>query len=118
MNCAFVASYFGPYYSNFVASMLAFHDGMRAKGHDVCYVLPKEAESFEWIGLLKNKASKIYYLKYEGTSLNNIFALRRIFRIENIDLIECISKTVRQLTIVSKNYGQSCLMNVLKNNND
>ena len=87
MKCAFVASYYGPYYSNFIASMLAFHDGMTTNGHEVCYVFPKEAESFEWLPLLKKRTNKIYFIGYHGLAWKDICSLRKIFKLENVDLI-------------------------------
>ena len=87
MKCAFVASYYGPYYSNFIASMLAFHDGMTKNGHEVCYVFPREAESFEWLPLLKKKTNKIYFIGYHGFAWKDICSLRKIFKLENVDLI-------------------------------
>ena len=87
MKCALVASYYGPYYSNFVASMLAFHDGMTKNGHEVFYVLPREAESFEWLPLLKKKTKRIYFIEYHGFAWKDICSLRKIFKFENVDLI-------------------------------
>ena len=76
MNCIFVASYFGPYYSNFVASVLAFHDCMVNRGHEMSYVFPKEVEGFEWIANLLSKSKKVYFIPYRGNSLKDVFTLR------------------------------------------
>ena len=67
--------------------MLAFHDGMATNGHEVCYVFPREAESFEWMLLLKKKTNKIYFIEYHGFAWKDICSLRKIFKLENVDLI-------------------------------
>ncbi len=87
INCAVVSSYFGPYYSNFVASMIAFDKKMKKEGHTVFYILPKETEKFEWIDTLKKQNNNIYFLEYKPYSINNYFNLRRIFKRERADLI-------------------------------
>lgn len=87
MKCAFIASFYGPYYSNFVASMIAFDKKMQSEGHSIIYVLPKETESFKWIKILKKQNNKIYFLNYKPYSFDNLFALKRIFNSEEVDLI-------------------------------
>ena len=87
MKCAFIASFYGPYYSNFVASMISFDKKMQSEGNKVFYILPKETENFEWMKIFKKQNSNIYFLDYKPYSLNNLFALRKIFKKENIDLI-------------------------------
>ena len=87
MKCAFVASFYGPYYSNFVASMIAFDERMRQEEHSVFYILPKETESFEWMETFKKQNDNIYFLDYKPYSLNNFFALKRIFNSEKVDII-------------------------------
>ena len=86
IRCAVVASYYGPYYSNFVASLYAFNEMMLANNHIVIYVFPKEVEQFEWVKKLQ-ETSKIYYLDYNPYSFNNFKALKKIFKNEKINLI-------------------------------
>ena len=87
MNCAFVASYYGPYYSNFVASMFAFDQEMHQRGHAVVYVFPKEAEQFTWRQKLDELGRKAYFIPYKPNSWHNLQALRAIFRENQIQLI-------------------------------
>ena len=86
IRCAFVASYYGPYYSNFVAALYAFNAKMLQNDNDVIYVFPQEVKDFEWVKDLE-KSNKIYYLNYNPHSLNNLRALRKIFKNEKINLI-------------------------------
>lgn len=87
MKCAFIASFYGPYYSNFVAAMIAFDKKMKQEGHSVFYILPEETENFEWMPILKEQNDNIYFLEYKPYSFNNFFALKKIFRKEKVDLI-------------------------------
>lgn len=87
IKCAFVASYYGPYYSSFVASMISFYQGMKKKGYDVIFVFPEEAKAFSWISLLEQYDAKIYYVAYKPYSLNNIMSLRKVFKTEHINLV-------------------------------
>lgn len=87
MKCAFIASFYGPYYSNFVAAMIAFDERMKQEGHSVFYILPKETEFFEWMDAFKKQNDNIYFLDYKPYSFNNLFALKKIFKKENVDLI-------------------------------
>lgn len=86
IRCAVVASYYGPYYSNFVASLYAFNEMMIGNNNYVVYVFPKEVEQFEWVEKLQ-ETNKIYYLDYNPYSFNNFKALRKIFKNEKINLI-------------------------------
>ena len=86
IRCAVVASYYGPYYSNFVASLYAFNEMMIGNNNYVVYVFPKEVEQFEWVEKLQ-ETNKIYYLDYNPYSFNNFKALRKIFKTEKINLI-------------------------------
>lgn len=87
IRCAFVATYFGPYYSNFVASVLAFEDEMQAKGNKVLYVFPAEAEAFEWITMLQHKNSNVFFLTYRPHSWSNYSFFKRFFKQYSINLI-------------------------------
>ena len=81
IRCAFVASYYGPYYSNFVASLYAFNEKMLSNDHHVVYIFPKEVEQFEWVNKLC-ETNKVYYLDYAPRSFNNLKGLRKIFKKE------------------------------------
>ena len=72
ISCAFIASYYGPYYSNFVASMIAFEKEMQKLNNKVIYIFPQEVEKFEWIELLKKENKSIYFVPYKPKSLGNI----------------------------------------------
>lgn len=87
MKCAFVASFFGPYYSNFVASLLAFHGEMISRGHQVFYVFPDACKNFQWIHKLQNTQAKIYFLPFSQFSLSIILKMRKIFKQEKVDII-------------------------------
>lgn len=87
ISCAFIASFYGPYYSNFVASMIAFEKEMQKLNNKVIYIFPQEVEKFEWIKLLNKENKSIYFLPYKPYSLSNILAIRKIFKQENINLI-------------------------------
>ncbi len=87
IRCAVIASFYGPYYSNFVAAMIAFDVKMKQEGHSVLYILPKETESFEWMEVFKKQNDNIYFLEYKPYSLNNFFALKKIFKKEKVNLI-------------------------------
>ncbi len=87
INCAVVSSYFGPYYSNFVASLVAFQDMMLKDKNKVVFIFPKEVENFSWIKLLEEQNTKIYYIEYNPNSFNNFKQLRKIFKQEKINLI-------------------------------
>lgn len=86
IRCAVVASYYGPYYSNFVASLYEFNKLMLENNNEVIYVFPKEVADFEWINELE-RTNKIYYLEYAPKSFNNLKSLRKIFKSEKINLI-------------------------------
>ena len=87
MKCAFIASFYGPYYSNFVASMIAFDKKMKHEGNSVFYVLPKETESFAWMEAFKKQNDNIYFLEYKPHSIKNIISLRKIFKKENTNIV-------------------------------
>ena len=87
MKCAFIASYYGPYYSNFVASMIALEKKMQENGDSVFYIFPEETRNFGWINMLKEYNSNIYFLNYNPHSLQNVMALKYIFKKENVDII-------------------------------
>ena len=59
MKCAFIASFYGPYYSNFVASMISFDKKMKSEGDTVLYILPKETENLIKIVEIRNDARKL-----------------------------------------------------------
>lgn len=87
MKCAFVASYYGPYYGNFIASVIAFEKIMQKNGHSVFYIFPQETKEFGWVNILKEYNSNIYFLNYDPYSFNNVRALRKIFKGEKADII-------------------------------
>lgn len=87
IRCAVVASFMGPYYSNFVASLLALEKHLAATGCYTVYVFPQDIEHCEWVERFREINSHLYFLPYSATSLNNILALRRIFKQEKINVV-------------------------------
>lgn len=87
IKCAVVAAFFGPYYNNFVASLIAFEKGMKRQGNSVIYVFPKEIEMYSWIGRVRESNPNIYFVKYDPYSLNNLLQMRKIFKNEKIDIV-------------------------------
>lgn len=87
IRCAFVASYYGPYYSNFVSSVFALQKAMQGHGADIIYVFPEETKDFQWIKDLEIINSKLYFLHYSPYSFQNLSQLRKIFKKEKINLI-------------------------------
>lgn len=87
IRCAFVASYYGPYYSNFVASMISFQKKMKERNYSVIFVLPEEVREFKWISLLGEQNTKVYFLEYKPYSIGNVMSFRKIFREERINIV-------------------------------
>lgn len=87
IRCAFIASYYGPYYSNYVASMLALEIAFKAKEYYSIYILPVEVQNFEWIKMLYELTDKVFFIKYKPYSIENIYAIRKILKDNSINLI-------------------------------
>ena len=87
VSCAFVASYYGPYYSNYVASVLALETAMQESGFHSVYIFPEEVRNFEWIHRLEKLTQNIYYVPYNPQGIDNLVQLRNIFKKEKINLI-------------------------------
>lgn len=87
IKCAVVAAFFGPYYNNFVASLVAFDEKMKCEGSTVIYVFPKEVETYSWIERIRRVNPNIYFVRYDPYSLDNFLQMRRIFKEEKIDIV-------------------------------
>lgn len=87
IRCAFVSTFMGPYYSNYVASVIACEKAMQEKGCYSVYVYPREVESFDWVKSLREVNDRIYFLDYKPRSVSNFRALKKIFKDEKINLI-------------------------------
>lgn len=87
VRCAFISSYMGPYYGNYVASVIACEKKMQGKGWYSVYVFPKDVEHYEWVEKLREVTDRLYFLEYRPFSISNILALRKIFKKEKINLI-------------------------------
>lgn len=87
IRCAFVSSYMGPYYSNYVASVISFERAMQRKGYFSVYVFPKDVENYAWVDKLRAVNDKLFFMDYRPHSVNNFRELRRIIKENNINLI-------------------------------
>lgn len=87
IRCAFISSYMGPYPGNYIASVVACEKAMQKKGYYSIYVFPKNVEHFDWVNMLREITSHIYFLDYAPYSLHNVRMLKEIFTKERINLI-------------------------------
>lgn len=87
IKCAFIASYYGPYFGNFVASMLAFDKEMKRRGHSVVYILPEETRKFSWADKLLEENRKVYFIPYKPNTIGDIVRIHHIFALEQVTLI-------------------------------
>jgi len=87
INCAFIASYFGPYYSNFVASIFSFDSEMKTRGATVIYVFPKDIIQYNWVEKLKHSGAIIQFIDYAPYTLNNYRKIKRIIKEYKINVI-------------------------------
>ena len=87
ITCGFVICFNGPYYSNFVASVISLEKNMKSRGIKTVYIFPSEVEKFEWIELLKQVNTNIYFVKYKRNSLSNLCSIRKILKDEKVSFI-------------------------------
>lgn len=87
IKCGFVSSFNGPYYSNFVASIISLEKNMQEQGIETVYIFPKEDESFDWIHKLEELTDKIYFIDYNPHSFGNLKEIRKIFKREKVNFI-------------------------------
>lgn len=82
-----VASYYGPYGGNFVASLLAFDSEIKAQGGRIVYVFPSDVKDYAWIPQIEELNETIYFIPYKPYSLDNVKRLRSIIRVEKADVV-------------------------------
>lgn len=87
IKCGFAISFNGPYYSNFVASIISLEKNMQQNSIDTVYVFPEEVQNYDWIHKLENLTTNIYYIKYNSHSFRNLKKIRKIFKREKVNLI-------------------------------
>lgn len=80
-----LANYAAPYSGNFIASLLALAEGLRAQNTDTVFVFPERAKARDWCRALRNGGYAVYFLP------DGIFAaarmLRRIIRRHKVRLV-------------------------------
>ena len=84
MNCLLLASYAAPYAGNFIPSVLLLSKSMRARGHRLIFVFPKEAQEKPWAELMRDE--KVYYIDYRPYSPSTVSVLKKIIKDESIDI--------------------------------
>lgn len=87
MKCAIVSSFMGPYYSNYVASMIALEKAMQNHGHKTFYIFPKQIENYGWVKKLKAVNKNLFFIDYAPWKFSNFKQLRAILKKENTELI-------------------------------
>lgn len=84
---AFISSYYGPYFSNYVASILELEKRLQTFGIESVYIFPIETKNFEWMKMLLQITSNIYFLEYKPYSISNILSIRKLIKQEKVNLI-------------------------------
>ena len=87
IKCGFVLSFNGPYYSNFVASIISLEKRLQQQEIETVYVFPRECKNFEWMRYLEMLTDKIYYLEYKKRLFSNFLQIRKILKKEKVNLI-------------------------------
>ena len=87
IRCAFISSYMGPYYGNYVASVISCERAIQARGYSSVYIFPKDVASYSWVEKLRQVNQNLYFLDYAPKSIKNVIALWRIFKKNRINLI-------------------------------
>ncbi len=85
--CGFTISFNGPYYSNFVASIISLEKNLKSRGIKTVYVFPSEVKEFGWIYYLENLTDKIYYIDYAPHSIKNFVQIRKILKKERVNIV-------------------------------
>jgi glycosyltransferase involved in cell wall biosynthesis len=87
IKCGFVISFNGPYFSNFVASIISLEKNMQQRGIETVYIFPSEDKDFEWMRSLEGLTEKIYFIDYKPYSFDNYFKIKRILKKEKVNFI-------------------------------
>lgn len=78
-----LASYGGPYFGNFIPSLLATDESIKSMGYRTVYVFPEFTEKYEWGSTMREFGDEVYYVPYRPYSLDNIKRIRAICKKEN-----------------------------------
>lgn len=87
IRCATIATYMGPYAANYIHSALYLDQRVRGSGGHMIHVFPAAVRQMEWLRLFEKINAKVYFVEYDPYSLDNIMGLRKIFRVEKINVI-------------------------------
>lgn len=82
-----ISSFMGPYYSNYVASMIALENEFQNRNYSTIYIFPEEVKEFSWIEKLKSLNNNLYFIKYAPRTISNIFNIRKIIKNKKTDVI-------------------------------
>lgn len=82
-----LASYYGPYGGNFVASLLAFNNSIKEQGGKIIYIFPKDVEGYSWVPQVRSVADKVYFIPYKPYSRDNIERIKKIVQDEKTDIV-------------------------------
>ncbi len=78
-----VASYAGPYFGNFIPSLIAYDKIIKDLGYRTVYVFPDFVKDFAWVESMDSVADKLYFIPYKPYSLANVKLLKKICKTEN-----------------------------------
>lgn len=87
IKCGFVIPFNGPYYSNFVASIISLEKNMQQRNIETVYIFHSDVKGFDWIHKLEELTDKIYYLDYAPKSVNNFKQIRKILKAEKVNIV-------------------------------
>lgn len=82
-----LASYGGPYFGNFIPSLIAFDEAVKSMGYRTVYVFPEFTEKCEWASAMRGLADEVYYIPYHPYSWDNIKRIRTICKQENAEIM-------------------------------
>ncbi len=87
IRCLVMASYFGPYGGNFIASLNALGRELNLRGHEVFFVFPKAVEQFEWAKEFVNITDKCSFLDFAPHSVDNLRRIHKLIKLHKIDVV-------------------------------
>lgn len=87
IKCGFVIPFNGPYYSNFVASIISLEKNMQQRNIETVYIFHSDVKKFDWIHKLEELTDKIYYLDYAPRTVNNFTQIRKILKAEKVNIV-------------------------------
>ena len=86
-NVLFVSSYYGPYYSNYIASIIALEKYLKKNDIISFYIFPKDAENFSWVPVIRQEIDNVTFLDYRPKSKDNLQFIRDYIRQKHIDMV-------------------------------